>query len=190
MAYHHGDLATAAIERAYALVLTSPHEAISIRELADALDVTPRAIYRHHGDRMGILQAVAAMAFDELCQRIEGKLDRYKGDARTALMEAYVRFALESATRYRLMFGLGHGRLREHEALWATVHRLIVLAEQAVDSSPLVLEGHAKRDHIVAIWSMAHGLITLYFGGTIRAASHRQAHTYIMRQLDALIEQP
>jgi AcrR family transcriptional regulator len=188
MAYHHGDLERAAVDGAYARVLSAPHDDLSVRELADALGVTPRAIYRHVGDRRGLLVAVAARAFEELCGEVERAVAATPADARAATMSAYVAFALASPTRYRLMYGMGDDALRQPDALGDQVRRLIALTERAVADAAPGLTGRARRDHIIGLWGLCHGLVELYFGGTLRAASPAQAERYIQGQMLRMIQ--
>ncbi len=188
MSYHHGDLPRAAVERAYAIVTDRSHDDLSVRELADDLGVTPRAIYRHLGDRHGLLVEVAARAFEELCDEVERVLDASPEDARVATMSRYVAFAITSPTRYRLMFGLGDDALRQPDALGEQVRRLIKLTERAVATRAPELAGRARRDHIIGVWGLCHGLIEFYFGGTLRAASPAQAERYVCGQMIRMIQ--
>ncbi len=189
MAYHHGDLERSAIEDAYARVQSTPHDDLSVRELADGLGVTPRAIYRHVRDRRGLLVAVAARAFEELCEEVERAVATAPGDVRAAAMSCYVAFALASPTRYRLMYGMGDDALRQPDALGEQVRRLITLTERAVAMSAPGLTDRARRDHIIGLWGLCHGLIELYFGGTLRAASRQQAERYIQGQMVRMIQE-
>lgn len=189
MAFHHGDLERAALDAAYSNTLNQPHDQLSVRELATYLGVTPRAIYRHFGDREGLIRRVAAKAFVELCGEVEASLKKAESGARRAMIGAYCDFALGSPTRYQLMFGLGSRVLREEQTLRPGVFGLIALAERAVQADGLTLEGKERRDHIIEFWGMTHGLLDLYFSGTIRAASPQLICDYIIDRVSGLLAQ-
>jgi len=188
MAYHHGDLKRAALEAAHDWILEHPHEDLSVRELATSLSVTPRAIYRHFEDRVGLLTAVAQHSFSLLSDAITPAITRATpGHARRVLLEHYLDFALESATRYRVMYGMGEGSLNAKGILRDGVVRLIALAEQAVLTDVEGMGARARRDHIMMLVASCHGHLELYFGGTLRATSDARARNYILRQMEPLI---
>jgi len=64
--YHHGDLRRALVAEGLALARGGGPEAVTLREVARRLDVSPTAIYRHYPDRETLLGAVACEARQEL----------------------------------------------------------------------------------------------------------------------------
>lgn len=190
MSYHHGDLARAALEAAYAHLREHPHDDFSVRQIADALEVTPRAIYRHYGDKRGLLIAVVARAFSDLGDRLDALASPEGDDRRLALMAVYLRFALASPPRYRLMFSLGVGALQAQPEVWRHVERLIRHCDEAFARAHPQLAPQARRDWIVAIWGLAHGLLDLYLNGSLRAASADQAEAYVRDQLAHALRHP
>ena len=82
-------------------------EAVTIRELAAAVGVSPMTPYRYFKDKDAILAAVRARAFDRHAEALEAAFAdaREKGGGRGgALAEAYIRFAEENPEAYKLMF--------------------------------------------------------------------------------------
>lgn len=89
------------------LVGSGSEDAVSIRGVADAVGLTPAAIYRHFPDKEGLLFAVCARHFDSITDEVAvpalGSSDD-PIDALRALAVAYVRFGVEHPEHYRIMF--------------------------------------------------------------------------------------
>jgi AcrR family transcriptional regulator len=105
-AYHHGDLKSALVGAALAVVDASGVEAVSLRELAASLGVSRAAPYRHFVDRDALLASVAALGFEALADIYDGALAG-AGDGRARLRQAmadYIAFANRRPGLHRLMF--------------------------------------------------------------------------------------
>lgn len=100
--------AEAILDAADALLMGSGSEdAVSVRAVADAVGLTPAAIYRHFPDKETLLFAVCARHFDSITEDVavptlEAADDPV--DALRRLGEAYVRFGVENPEHYRIMF--------------------------------------------------------------------------------------
>lgn len=57
--YHHGNLRAAALERAAQLAADGGTGALSLRQLARDLGVSPAALYRHFADKDALLDGLA-----------------------------------------------------------------------------------------------------------------------------------
>ena len=80
-------------------------EAVTIRQLAAAIGVSPMTPYRYFQDKDAILAAVRTRGFDRHAQALEQSFeDAAPGDRANAMGAAYVRFALENPEAYKLMF--------------------------------------------------------------------------------------
>jgi len=105
--YHHGDLREALVGAAQAVVETGGPEALSLRDLTQALGVSSAAPYRHFADRRSLLAEVAARGFADL----DAAYGRAQAEAATpmaALREtarAYLTLAFGRPGLFRLMFG-------------------------------------------------------------------------------------
>jgi AcrR family transcriptional regulator len=101
--YHHGDLRRALLAEASELARTGGPEAVTLREVARRLDVSPAAIYRHVPDREALLGEVAATARLALARRmldevaaVEETDPRVRARRRfEAIGRGYLRFAQE-----------------------------------------------------------------------------------------------
>lgn len=170
--YHHGDLAGAALDAAYAQVAGTGAEGLSMRAVAAAAGVTHRALYRHYADREALLSAVAARGYDALAAELGRAADS------RAFITAYAGFALAQPQVYALMMARDRRQVAAEGPLKAAAFRVIGLAERvlAQDAAP----GAARRDRIVALWSLLHGAIALYRAGLLRAGSERQFTAYLL----------
>jgi AcrR family transcriptional regulator len=100
--------AEAILDAADALLVGSGSEdAMSIRAVADAVGLTPAAIYRHFPDKDTLLFEVCSRHFDSITEDVAvPALDSTSDpiEALRALGEAYVRFGVEHPEHYRIMF--------------------------------------------------------------------------------------
>ncbi len=192
--YHHGDLRRALVDATVSLLKESDAEAITLRSVARTVGVDHTAAYRHFEDKTALLAAVAEEGFRQLTSDMKSCVARLKPDARAsvrlrALASAYVGFALEHPSHYRVMMG---PRLNVDE-------RFPSLEGVVVDAFQLLL-GEVKRglssgdlcdakaeDLTVSIWTAAHGFATLALLNRVRTRSPAAASKYFDRVIDPLI---
>jgi AcrR family transcriptional regulator len=74
--YHHGDLPRALAEAAFELARSGGPAAVTVREVARRLEVSPAAIYRHVPHRDALLAAVARSARGVLAERMRDEMSR------------------------------------------------------------------------------------------------------------------
>lgn len=149
-------------------------EAVTIRQLASALGVSPMTPYRYFKDKDAILAAVRARAFDRHADALERAYEENPGDpARraNAIGAAYVRFALENPEAYRLMFDVNQANAAEHPDLvragersraTMTRHLRDLAADGLLDGDPDLI-GHMY-------WAALHGPLMLQLSGMLPEA--------------------
>jgi AcrR family transcriptional regulator len=163
--YHHGELRAALLDSAAKLLEKSGPGALSLRELARRAGVSHNAPYRHFSGREALLAALAAEGFRLLGEALAQASGRAMG-------EAYVRFALEHAQLFRLMFG-GHLRFSRHRDLAQAAARPYEALVAAFRAQPSVADPEKAA---AAAWSLVHGLAHLLLDGHFaRQASERAA---------------
>ena len=89
------------------LVGSASEDAVSIRGVADAVGLTPAAIYRHFPDKETLLFEVCSRHFDSITDDVAvPALDSVDDpiEALRRLADAYVRFGVENPEHYRIMF--------------------------------------------------------------------------------------
>lgn len=163
VAYHHGDLAAAALDAAEALVAEDPSAGFSLRTLAERLGVAHRALYNHFADRETLLAALAARGFAQLAERLAPAPDP------AAFLVAYVRFALEQPGLYAVMTGRHHDQINAVPALRAAVDRVIAVALDALATPGA--DDDTRRRQVMRVWMLAHGAIGLQRAGMLRMRS-------------------
>ena len=110
--YHHGALAEAMVEQGLASVRVQGADQVSLRSIAQSLDVSPSAAYNHFADKDDLLRAVGACGLAALDERMSRVLAAHPADtaddarARFAgLGRAYLAFAIDETHLFQLTFG-------------------------------------------------------------------------------------
>src|SRR5215469_18030268 len=105
--YHHRDLRQALIRSALEILSETGVAGLSLRAAARRARVSAMAPYRHFADKEALLAAVAEYGFRELAAQLT-KATAAAADPRAglaALGVAYVLFAREQPSLFKLMFG-------------------------------------------------------------------------------------
>ena len=196
-AYHHGDLRPALLAASLALIDESGIGALSLREVARKAGVSHNAPYHHFNDRGSLLAALVEDGFARLAQEMVDARSAAP-DARSRLEAcglAYIRFALKSPARFKLMFrpeltgsGAAAAVAESSTPVLDTVTAAIVEAQAAGlapagDPKPLVL----------TCWAAVHGVASLLLDGPLAraqrvfAASPDKLTTVVPATLTALL---
>jgi AcrR family transcriptional regulator len=145
-------------------------DGLSFRQVAIAAGVSHQAPYHHFTDRRGIFQAIAAEGYESFTNAMIDALANDPDEPTTALLEAYVNFALDHPGHFRVMFRPDLCAITENREL-----------EKIADASFDVLVDHVRealgpkaplkdiRARAAAMWSLAHGLATLLIDGPLEA---------------------
>jgi AcrR family transcriptional regulator len=145
-------------------------DGLSFRQVAIAAGVSHQAPYHHFSDRRGIFQAIAAEGYELFTTAMVEALAAEPDDPTTALLEAYVNFALDHRGHFRVMFRPDLCAIADSPEL-----------QRIADGSFDVLVDHVRdllgpkaplkdiRARAAAMWSMAHGLSTLLIDGPLEA---------------------
>ena len=161
------------IDAAEHLFATHGLDAVTMRQLAGVLGVSPMTPYRYFKDKDDILAAVRARAFNRHADALERAFDETPGDVGTranAVGDAYVRFAFDNPEAYKLMFDIAQPNEAAYPELVAagdrsrrtmTRHVEALAAAGVIDGDPGLI-GHM-------FWSALHGPIMLAFSGKLMA---------------------
>jgi AcrR family transcriptional regulator len=139
---------------------------LSLRGAARACGVSHMAPYRHFASKDDLLAAVAAQGFHGLSAALDAAAARSGGDpASLELGVAYVLFACENPSLYRLMFGPTLDpcdRFPELTAAGQAAFARCVAAACALgqDCAPPA-EGEPPPPAAAALWSLTHGFSSL-----------------------------
>jgi AcrR family transcriptional regulator len=172
-AYHHGDLAAAAVEEALRLIAAEPAANFSLRQLAERLGVAHRALYNHFADREALLARIAAAGFQRLADALAPAPDP------AGFLGAYVHFALAEPGLYDVMTQRSHAEINAHPALRAAVDRVIAVALKVL--ATLGADEDTRRREVMRVWMLAHGGIGLQRAGMLRLRSGDEFVAEILR---------
>lgn len=163
--YHHGDLRTALLREAAAVLETSGAESISLRALARTLGVSHAAPGHHFASRHDLLVALATEGFSELADALESSMDRSPdADRLEESGEAYVRFALANPGRYRLMFTSSLSDLQDsYEELDTQSRRAYegLLRSAHGEGYERDLDSYRVGPTELRVWALVHGAVML-----------------------------
>jgi AcrR family transcriptional regulator len=146
-------------------------DAVTMRRVAQAVGLTPMAIYLHYHDREALLNALADEGFRELADRL-GRL-RADGDLEQRLMkmgEIYLDHALENPRLFELMFLAPRAGARRYPRDFQagaspTANLMADVIREGMKT------GRFRRDNVweivFEIGALSHGLIMLYLGGRL-----------------------
>jgi AcrR family transcriptional regulator len=156
--YHHGNLRSALLAQARALLDEDGPAALSLREIARRAGVAAPSVYHHFANLDAIFVALAEEGFTELVARLEAAPVNAKGQLAEVGL-AYVRFAMGNPGLYRLMFGEG---LKTSSAESLAVQKL---RERAYDRVKAGLRARLPEEEVATgalyLWSLVHGLALL-----------------------------
>src|SRR5262245_1947757 len=118
--YHHGDLRRALLDATLRLVEQRGPQGFTLRAAARAAGVSPGAPYHHFQGKDALLAAVAEEGFELFGSTLHEAAQKPAPDPRLRAQNvgvAYVLFAIDHPTRFRVMLGYGvqsrmqHGKL-------------------------------------------------------------------------------
>jgi AcrR family transcriptional regulator len=154
-------------------------EAVTMRQLAAELGVSPMTPYRYFRDKDDILAAVRTNGFNRFAEALEQARAR-GGSARAkgaAVGEAYIDFALRHPHTYKLMFDLNQPREADYPELVAAGRRARETMSAYVKD--LVADGVLVGDPEqvgMMFWAAAHGAIVLELAGKLPPGAARGLH--------------
>jgi AcrR family transcriptional regulator len=172
--YHHGDLEQALVAEALTQVRSRGADAVSLRQVAHAVGVSPSAAYSHFPDKTALMTAVAGLGMAELDSRMVAAARSLPGDDdRSAIArfrsagEAYMRFASEEPHLFRHMFGPACEKRyadladKEHESI---SYQVLCAGLDDLEARDLLRPGVRDGLDLVA-WTTVHGFASLVLDG-------------------------
>jgi AcrR family transcriptional regulator len=144
---------------------TGDESAVSIRAIADAVGVTPPAIYLHFADKDQLLFELCEQRFGEFRERIHSALAS-EGDPIKALRaggRAYIEFALQNPEHYSILFmskiPMPGDRPVEELAGFKAFLDLVGVVQRAVEQKRF--RPVDPFTAAVGLWTGLHGLVSL-----------------------------
>lgn len=161
-AYHHGDLRAALVEAGLKALESQDIGAISLRQLARDVGVSPTAVYRHFPDKTALLAALGQAGITQMADWQQAAAQAATdADAFAATGRAYVRWALANPALFRLVFG----QCRE-------VSQTVFGHNQAADMLRAFAQERTGSEAgtnrlMVQAWAIVHGLAMLILDGQL-----------------------
>lgn len=165
-------------------------EAVTMRRVAQAVGLTPMAIYRHYRNRAALLHALADDGFEELAAGLAGK--RFSGSIEkrlTRMGDTYLDHALTNPRMFELMFLNPRAGARRYPQDFKagqspTANLMVQVIREGIDCG--YLRPDDEWEIVFEIGALSHGLIMLYLGGRLhmpaagfRALYRRSFRRYI-----------
>jgi AcrR family transcriptional regulator len=138
---------------------------VSIRAIADAVQVTPPSIYLHFTDKDDLILAVCARAFAAFDATIEQATADDPVESLRRRAHAYVRFGLENPAQYRILFmspGVGESAVGDDGTRPGTLAftHLVEAVQRAIDAGAL-RPGLDAFMTATGLWTSMHGITSL-----------------------------
>lgn len=172
--YHHGALAEAMVEQALLDVRRRGADHVSLRGIAQSLDVSPSAAYNHFADKEDLLRSVRSCGFATLDERMARALAAHRGSTQEsaiarfrALGRAYVMFAIEERHLFDLTFSPSHGEIPEDPHSTGPYQKLTAALDELEGMG--LLRAGIRPGLDVTIWASTHGMATLIVEGALPA---------------------
>ena len=152
-------------------------DAVTMRQLAAELGVSPMTPYRYFEDKEDILAAVRANGFNQFAEALEKARASTTG-ARArgkAVGEAYVAFAVENPHAYKLMFDFNQPHVEQYPELVAAGQRAQKTMTGYIHDA--IAEGIMAGDPEqigLMFWAAIHGSVILELSGMLPPGGARK----------------
>jgi len=192
--YHHGDLRRALLDEALRTIQAHGVEHLTLRTVGQKLGVSRSALYRHFADKQALLATVGREGFRMVRQTLADAWEE-SGRGHTgfrAMARAYVRFAVEHPSHYRVMFGgFIESAAKDDEFIGEARAAFQVLVDALVEQQNA---GAIRRDEPLLmarfVWALVHGTALLVIDGQLPETTERETlEQYGFERLYASIRQ-
>ena len=161
---------------------------LSMRRIADAVGITPMAIYRHYADKDALIDALMLDGFAVWEARVRGIAARDPRRWLAALMEAFIDFALMEPRRYEAAFLLPARKARRFpDDFVAGRSPVVSMAYARIEAARAKgYFGDAPASEIgLAVAAMGQGFVSMYRAGRFVGekefrAAYRSALTHCL----------
>ena len=165
-------------------------DAVTMRQLAAELGVSPMTPYRYFEDKDDILAAVRTNGFNRFAEALEKARESTVGArARgTAVGEAYVAFAVENPHAYKLMFDFNQPHAEKYPELVAAGQRAQKTMTGYIKDAMAegLMQGDPEQIGLMN-WAAIHGAVILELSGMLPPGGARMVFrgfdTALMRGL-------
>jgi len=193
--YHHGDLRNKLITTSTAMIREHGIQGLSLRKLAENAGVSRSAPYHHFKDKNDLLAAVAEQGFESLTCFLQLSAQDESLSLQQRLEQTilnYVRFSVENATQYELMFGSQLWRENPSERLQRTAKNCFRQYANLITDfhqQGLLRKSEDPLRLAQVMWSTLHGLVKLTHDGIfVRQGDLEEISQYALSKLVQMVE--
>lgn len=160
------------VAQAWQLIEAEGPENLSLSKLAEQLGIKAPSLYRHVGNKEGLLQAVNLHTSQQLVTGLNEAAAQASGSTNeqiTAIMHSYRQFALAHPHTYSLAFTNTNDALRPDEN---------VLAQLAIPLQQLITAVSGPEHSLAALrgaMALVHGFVLLELHGQLRRGGDLEA---------------
>lgn len=162
--YHHGNLRQALINAALEIVERDGYQALSLRELAQTLEVSRGAPYRHFADRDALLATCACEGFRLLLANHQAVVAGHGSamEKAHAMGRAFLAFAEERPGLFVLMFDSGQlNQAQENDELGSLLRQTYEEVGGSVATTLPEPDPRQVTLRMIAMWSTLYGYARL-----------------------------
>lgn len=184
--YHHGDLRRALLETAVEAVEEGGGD-FSLRGLAQRLNVSHAAVYRHFRNRDALLATVSQEGLRRLAEAMHRTLEE-PAPIEEILVRfgvEYVRFGLANPGLYRTVLQM----VDQHsETAQLEVDQVFAIPFELMQEDEGLIPAEDARELARATWAIAHGWVDLYLRGQFDGADEEHVLAQSRRLLEAFVQ--
>jgi AcrR family transcriptional regulator len=145
-------------------------DAVTMRRVADAVGITPMAIYRHFPTRDALLKRLSDDSFNAVAHEWSARRTQHPDVLKRlmALVEPYLDYALAHPHLFDHAFSVRRDDARRYPEDFRAGHSPtfnVVLNAVVEGMAQGVLKQDDPHDVTMALWAQQHGLIALYRAG-------------------------
>ena len=166
--YHHGNLREALIEEGIRIINESGEDALSLRKVASACNVSHAAPYAHFKDKDELIEAIKESVTEQLMAEMEDAV-KAAANSETAIVgmgKRYVSFFRGKPDYFKFLFGRQNitAHLRIDEKGDDDYPPFVLLKEtylKYLKENGIKKSRKKKEVELLKIWASAHGLAAI-----------------------------
>ena len=182
--YHHGNLQNKLLEETIKIIAEKNVASVTLRSLSKRLGVSRSAPYRHFSNKTQLLSHVAIIGFERFREHLQTGYEQESDDILERFQHmgyAYIQFALQYPSYYKLMFNeplLTENRSAELEAASdASFNQLLDMLRQCQQAG--ILKNDDVELQAIFIWSSLHGFCSLILEGHLPLEERQQEDVFL-----------
>ncbi|MFT5509881.1 MAG: AcrR family transcriptional regulator [Hyphomicrobiaceae bacterium] len=164
--YHHGNLREALVAAGFEVLARADTDDFSLREVARKVGVSATSVYRHFPDKQAFVDTLCAEGSQMLAVAQRTAMASAGGgqEGLDATGLAYVRFALDNPTFFRLMSRAGPSEASYGKADSPAMQELV---SNVATLLPKDATAYQKKVRALHAWSVVHGIAMLVLEGQL-----------------------